>query len=216
VGQADDIAARLRRFVSEQSLSVERRALALDAIDAFVSFDARQELASLEPLAAAASSTNKAVYEVGAQLLALLARRFDAARDRWRVLATSRSATARFHAIAYLDGQMPEAFLLEVLRLGLADRATRVRAKSVEVTEAFELRELLPDLERLATEEKAEAVLEALADYLPMLRDGYALSPDHKWVQFRLPGAFVSAPLHGPATAAAIAEVIAEERRKRQ
>jgi hypothetical protein len=39
----------------------------------------------------------------------------------------------------------------------------QVRAKSVEVTEAFELRELLPDLERLATEEKA--VLEALTDY---------------------------------------------------
>lgn len=217
MSSADTIALSLRAFVDEQALPPERKELALRAIEAFVSFDAQQDVTLLEPLAAAASSTNKAVYEVGAQLLALLALRFDAARERWRALATSRTVAARFRAMAYLDGRMPRPFLLDLVRLGLVDSSDKVRAKAVELTDELGLREMLPMLARMETEERSELVTKALAFYVPMLRDGYALtssSADHHYVQFRVPDALVSAPLHGPCTAEAIAAVIDEERKK--
>lgn len=218
MGSAEAIALSLRAFVNKQALPPEREELALKAIEAFVSFDARQDVTLLEPLAAAAASTSKAVYEVGAQLLALLARRFEAGRDRWRALATSRLVTSRFRAVAYLDEHMPKPFLLDLVRAGLADSSAKVRAKAVEVADELGLREMLPVLTQMEAEERTELVTEALAYYVPMLRDGFALtsySADHHYVRFRLPGALVSAPLHGPATAEAIAAVMDEERKKR-
>lgn len=86
------------------------------------------------------------------------------------------------------------------------------------MTDELGLREMLPVLAQMETEERTELVTEAIAYHVPLLRDGFALtssSADHHYVRFRLPGALISAPLHGPATAEAIAAVMDEERKKR-
>lgn len=219
MSDAPAIAARFRRFLAEQRMPPDRRAAAEAAIEAFVAFAEGQEPSALDPLVVAARSPHKAVYETGALLLSTLAGLFEPAQRRWRALAEDKSATARFHAIAYLEQPMPESLCLEVLRLGLRDASARVRAKAVEGAEGHALRVLLPELEEMQRHESDTKVRAALAFHLPILRDGYALdSPasDRHYVRFRLPGALVSAPLHGKPTPEAIAALIAAKAAERR
>jgi hypothetical protein len=213
-----EIAADFRKFLGEQDLSPERRALAEAAITAFLDFSDREDPALLAPLIAAARAPARALFEIGATLLGLLAQEFEAAREAWLGLTIDRTSTARFTAVAYLTPEMPRGFAQRVVERALADKSTKVRSKGVELASELELRALVPQLERLATDDPDEAVRRSLASWLPILRDGYRLvgtKEDGYWVHFRVPGAYISAPFHGDPTPAAIAAVIQEESARR-
>jgi hypothetical protein len=180
----------LRRFPKEPA---ERMAVAFAAVDAFEACEGRANVTQvdLEPLAAAASSPYKLVFETGAHLLAQLAIRRTAAQQCVLTMARDKNATARFHAVAYLIKEMPEPFRLEIIKLALSDRSAKVRSKGIEGAEQFKFKQLLPQLEKMQKTESNDSVKESLAMHLSLLRDGYHLekTPDGYYLTVRRPKA---------------------------
>ena len=214
VSSAAEIAEQFRAFVGSGGLAPEGREVASAAITAFVAYDADQDPSVLPALLAAARDRRKAVVEVGAQLLALLARCFQPAQDAWRALARDRTVAARFAAIAFLDPEMPSELIEAVLEAGLSDKAAQVRAKTVEVATTLERRALVPAIERLVQDPDAKVRKEVEA-WLPILRDGYRLEPGKEagwwWISFCVPGSSISAPFQGNPTPEAIRAAIDAE-----
>jgi hypothetical protein len=167
--------------------------LALAAVDAFEVCESKSEAApgDLVPLFIAARSPHKLVFETGGHLLAQLAIRQRAAQACFLAMARDKSATARFHAVAYLDEGMPEPFQLEIIKLALSDRSAKVRGKGIERAEQFKFKVLLPQLEEMQQTESNDSVKESLALHLPLLRDGYHLekTPDGYYLTVRQPKA---------------------------
>src|SRR4051794_21169987 len=121
------------------NLPADRLAVALAAVEAFEACERMAEptTADLEPLVAAASSPHKVVFEVGCNLLVVLAARCAAAQSCLFQMARDKSATARFHAVAHLDTSLPEELRLEIVNLALRDRSAKVRQKGIEGAEKF-------------------------------------------------------------------------------
>lgn len=214
----------LRGFPKEPP---ERMALALAAVDAYASIvrKARVTAEDLAPLVAAASSRHTLVFETGAKLLndlSCLAGRQQVVEEAIRGMATSRDATARFHAVAYLEGEARREFLLEIVRLALADKSAKVRWKGVDVANRLDLKELIPDLKQLQKTERNTGVLETLASELPLLEQGWVVQPvkDSKdfslWIKHRdgsTSGTVISkAQSQGPALKTAIAKLRRDSR----
>src|SRR5262249_6176435 len=88
-----------------------------------------------------------------------------------------KNATARFHAVAYLDEELPEALRREVVQLALSDRSAKVRQMGIEGAERFKFMQFLPHLEEMQRTETNEAVRRSLALHVPLLRDGFLLKP---------------------------------------
>jgi hypothetical protein len=180
----------LRKFPKEPA---EQMAVAFAAVDAFEACEDKPNITQvdLEPLVAAASSLRKLVHETGAHLLAQLAIRRTAAQQGVLTMARDKSATARFHAVAYLIEEMPEEFRLEIIKLALSDRSAKVRAKGIERAEQFKFKQLLPQLEKMQKTESHDSVKESLALHVPLLRDGYHLekTPDGYYLTVRRPKA---------------------------
>jgi hypothetical protein len=155
----------------------DQRALALSAIDAYETGERNEALSrgDLAPLIRAASDPHKIVFEVGCHLLAHLATSRVEGQDAFRAMARSKDATARFHAVAYLEESMPEPLRLEIVELALGDRSARVRTKGIERAMDFSFKALLPRLEQMLATEKTNKVKRTLALFVPLLRDGYCL-----------------------------------------
>ena len=112
----------LRNF---PNLPADRLATALAAVEACEACERMTEptTADLDPLVAAAISPHKVVFEVGSNLLVELAARYAVAKGALRQMARDKSATARFHAVAYLNASLPEELRLEIVSLALRDRS---------------------------------------------------------------------------------------------
>ncbi len=173
---ADQYREWLGRFPAEPA---DRMATALAAIEAFEACERKPDLAEadLQPLVAAATSTHKRVVETGCKLLVQLALRHPAARECLLQMARSKDAAARFHAVAYLHGELPETLRLEIVGLALRDRSAKVRKKGIERAEQFRFRGFLPLLQEMERMESHAGVRASLDLHLPLLRDGYRLQP---------------------------------------
>lgn len=166
----------LQRFPQEPA---DRRVLALAAIDAFESCEHDPQATGdrLEPLRAAAGSSHKLVFETGARLLARLAVAHSAARDLLLAMSRDKSATPRFHAVAFLTDELPDNLRLEIVHRALHDRSEKILRKGIERAEEFRFLQFLPRLEELQRRETRDKVRRSLALHLPLLRDGYRLEP---------------------------------------
>lgn len=164
----------LRNFPKEPAA---RMAVALAAIDAFETCERQVSDASLSRLVLAACSTHKLVFEIGCSLLVRLATGNAEGQQCLLQMARDKHATARFHAVAYLDVELPEALRREVVELALADRSAMVRQKGIEGAERFKFTHLLPQLEDMQRKETNKAVRRSLALHVPLLRDGFLLEP---------------------------------------
>jgi hypothetical protein len=160
----------LRNFPEEPA---DRMAMALAAIDAFEACERHVTAANLRPLVIAASSSHKLVFETGCNLLVRLAARHSEAQQCLSQMARDKIATARFHAVAYLDEELPEALRREIVQLALGDRSAKVRQKGIEGAERFKFTEFLPRLEEIQRTETIKSVQRSLAFHIPLLRDGY-------------------------------------------
>src|SRR5262245_29734849 len=159
---ADQWRRWLRGFTREPE---ERLALALQAVDAFEALSAGRSTddQAVQNLAQAASSPHKLVFETGCRLLVRLAATQPICQQAIERMASSRDATARLHAVAYLDASLPESLRLSVIDRALSDRSARVREKGIEQTETFGFRHWLPRLEAMMASESKADVLESLA-----------------------------------------------------
>jgi len=117
-------------------------------------------------------------------------------------MASSRSWTARFHAVAYLDAALPESLRLSVIDRALSDRNSRVRAMAVQQAETFGFRHLLSRVEAMIASQSPANVRKCLALHLPLLRDRFRLEPAPDgfvyWLTVRAPGSIrgLSIPAH--------------------
>ena len=166
--------AWLKNFPNEPA---DRVAAALAAVDAAEVYEREGTAASLAPLVLAACSPHKLVFETGCNLLLKLATSHPQARQCLLQMACDRNATARFHAVAYLESAPPEELRLEIVTLALRDRSTKVRRKGIEMAEKFGFRQFLPRLEEMERTEIDPDVLRSLAFHVPILRDGFLLEP---------------------------------------
>jgi len=164
----------LSRFTREPK---ERLAQAFEAVDAFEALSAGPDAQILQSLVKAASSPHKLVFETGCKLLFLLAATHENCQQAIDRMSSSQDATARFHAVAYLNASLPESLRFSVIDRALSDRSSRVRQMAVEQAEAFGFREFLPRLEGMIASELRANVLKSLAFSVPLLRDGFLLEP---------------------------------------
>lgn len=174
MGVTDYYRGWLRNFPKEPA---DRMKAALAAVDAFEACERETEPSAddLQPLVFAASSPHKLVFETGCNLLVLLAARHTTAQRCLLQMAQDKNATARFHAVAYLDAGLAEELRLEILRLALRDRSAKVRQKGIEGAERFRFKGFLSQLQEMQQTESNEAVRRSLAFHIPLLRDGYLL-----------------------------------------
>lgn len=166
----------LRGFSREPE---DRLALALAAVDAFEMLLAQpsDEAAAVHAIVQAASSADKLVFETGCHILFHLAATLPSCRDAIERMASAPDSTSRFHAIAYLQQSLPEPLKQTIIQRALADRSGKVRAKAVEKVEEFQLYHYVPQLEALLSSENDTQALASLSLHLPLLRDGFQLSP---------------------------------------
>jgi hypothetical protein len=173
-----NIAERFREWLRNfPTVPAERMAMALAAIEAFEAFERRSSAADLRPLVMAASSSHKLVFETGCRLLVRLAAHHTGAQQCLSEMAKDKNATARFHAAAYLDDELPEALRREIVHQALSDRSAKVRQKGIEGVERFKFTDLLSRLEEMQRTETNEGVRRSLALHVPLLRDGFLLEP---------------------------------------
>jgi hypothetical protein len=158
-------------------------AIGLQAIDAFdrLADSGLLDDTSLRHVIAAATCPASAVWGVGCDLLFVLAKTHPTARDAIRTILASKQMSPRWQIIASVHGryrtELPYEFILEVLRTGLADKSAKVRRFAIDRGASAELLDLLPDLLALRSNEQDAKVLDSLAFYIPLLRDGYRLEP---------------------------------------
>jgi hypothetical protein len=157
----------------------DRMEMALAAISAFEECERKRQAIApeLAALVRAARSPHKLVFETGCKLLVHLAERQTEAQRCIRDMAQDKNATARFHAVAYLDHKLPEELRLQVVGLALRDRSAKVRLKGIEGAERFKFTQFLSQLEQMQRSETNKGVCSALALHVPLLRDGFLLEP---------------------------------------
>lgn len=171
------VVASHRHHITQNWKKAQDRALGFAALDAFeallqVEDPGEDELAAV---VAAARSPHKLVFDLGGELLRLLAQRSEGARAALRGLLASRSAKQRLVAIAYLTPSFPRPFLIDLLRLGLADRSGEVVQKAAERCADARLTELLPELARAERASTSKDTREWISLMKDIARDGYAV-----------------------------------------
>src|SRR4051812_7882127 len=108
------IAERYREWLKDfPKEPADRMVAALAAVDAAEVYERQGIGASLAPLVLAACSPHKLVFETGCNLLVKLATSHPEARQCLLQMARDKDATARFHAVAYLESALPEELRLE-------------------------------------------------------------------------------------------------------
>jgi len=182
-----------RRWLSRFTRQPKHRlAQAFEAVDAFEALSAGPDEQILQSLVKAASSPHKLVFETGCHLLVLLAATQENCQQAIDRMSSSQDATARFHAVAYLNASLPESLRFSIIDRALSDRSSRVRAMAVQQAETFGLRHLLPRLEDMIASESRANVLKSLALHVPLLRDGFLLEPEPDgsgyWLTVSTPG----------------------------
>jgi hypothetical protein len=178
----------------------DRRAMALAAIDAFEAAEGKKApiASELEPLVKAASSSHKLVYETGGNLLAVLARTRQEAQQCFLEMAQSKNATARFHAVAYLDKNHPEQLRIQVIEFALPDRSAKVRRMAVQQIEEWGMSDFLPRLIEMQKVEQEDSVQRSLDLHVPLLRDGYRIKPADSGSGFYLTTRYPDGSMGGP------------------
>lgn len=179
----------------------ERVASALAVVDAFEICQRKKPLPvkDLKPLVDGAGSTHKLISEPACNLLFLLARRRKEAQQSLLQMASDkRNPTARFHAVAYLDDEIPESLRLAIVQTALVDRANKVKRDAIDKAERFRFKQLLPKLEQMQKTETDEDVQRSLAFHIPILRDGFLLKPAQDGTGYDLilrgPGGCIGGP----------------------
>jgi hypothetical protein len=170
----------------------DQKTLALAAIEAFEVNEAKELLVEedLAFLVLAACSSHKLVYDTAWCLLGKLAQAHQEAQRCFIRLSGHRSATTRFHAIAYADRSLPESLLTEIFSLALRDRSAKVRSMGIQRVEELGSTPFLEQLAEMQQAETDKGVLEILAFHVPLLRDGYCIrvSTDGKTKQLVMRG----------------------------
>ena len=175
-----NVAARYRAWLDGfPKEPQDRMAIALDAIAAYEAIErnGQANASDLELLVAAFCSPHKLVFETGCNLLVALAQSHLEVQQCLLQMARHKGTTARFHAIVYLNRNLPAPLLNQVVTLALGDRSSKVRGKGVEQAEGLGLTAFLPQLEEMQRTESDEFVLRQLAFHIPLLRDGYLVEP---------------------------------------
>jgi hypothetical protein len=131
----------------------------------------------LVPIVEAASSSRRPLYENATQLLSKLTGKFSEAREAVESMAMDPRSYVRFNAILCLGKLTPATFTAQLLRQGLRDKSANVRRKAADWTGRLRTRELVPDLETAAAQEKNAKVKVTIEFELKLLRDGYIKEP---------------------------------------
>jgi hypothetical protein len=163
----------LRSFPNQPSATLGPAFDAVDAYEACLHCPADDR--SLQAIVRAASSPHKIVFEVGCHILVELARTSEPAQTALVAMSSGKDTTARFHAVAYLSQSLPADLRHTIVQRSLRDRSAKVRQKAIERAEQFQFKDLLPELETLASTEANASVRRTLALFLPLLRDGFLL-----------------------------------------
>ena len=167
----------LRGYLRKRCPELEPALLA--AIDAFDSIQQGKSVTPevLEPIVEAASSSRRPVYENATTLLGKLTEHHAEARAAVGTMANNSRSHVRFNAILCLGKSTPLSFSVPLLKQGLRDKSANVREKAADWAVTLRLRELVPDLEEAAAQEKNAGAAETIEFGLKLLRDGYILEP---------------------------------------
>jgi hypothetical protein len=116
--------------------------------------------------------------EYAAGLLGRLARRFQVAKDSIQRLSVDRRLRARVNALVALESFEVCDLHEAIARVALEDRSTKVRNLAADKIRGWNLRQLLPDLERAIAREPKLELRTTLEKQRDLLRDGYSLKHD--------------------------------------
>jgi hypothetical protein len=157
----------------------ELEAPLLAAIDAFDSIQQGKAVTPevLEPIVQAVSSSRRPLYENVTTLLSKLTEQHAEARAAIERMAKDPRSHVRFNAILCLGKSTPLSFSVRVLQQALRDKSAKVRQKAADWAGRLRLRELVPDLEEAAAQEKNAGAAGTIEFELKLLRDGYILKP---------------------------------------
>ena len=147
---------------------------AIDAFDAIQAGD-RVTQRLLEPIVKAASDSRKTLFDIPVGFLDQLTGAHDEARQAVSEMAENKRSFTRFNAITCIGKSAPKSFKLDLLRQGLRDKSSRVRAKAADWAGRHRLKELVPELEQALAAEKNDKARATIEFELRLLRDGYIL-----------------------------------------
>jgi hypothetical protein len=142
-------------------------------------FGTEPDRACLEALLRAAKSHESHVAVVAADLLYDLAANHEAARNAIRSLSEDGDEGARFWAIsaATMHRPIPNPFVVDILRNGLADVRPKVSMHAAQKVAELRIKELLPALQDMFSGLKDPSDLEWCELYIELVRDGYRVLP---------------------------------------
>ena len=157
----------------------ELEQLIVAALDAFDAIQATGNVTPelLSPIVEAASSSRGPLYENASGLLGKLLGEFEGARKAVMLMSIHSQSSVRFNAILCIGESTPRPFSLTILRNGLQDKSSRIRAKAADWICTMRIRELVPELERAFAQEGNKTAKKTIEFALKLLRDGYILRP---------------------------------------
>ncbi|MCI0639449.1 MAG: hypothetical protein L0Y72_01460 [Gemmataceae bacterium] len=155
--------------------------IALAALDCFDRCTATksEQPPSLDPITQLAQSEKRDLREMAVSLLLLLGEGLPTARSQLRSLLLSKNGDVRFTALSHLQyfrPNFPKEFLCDFIRQSLTDRSARMRQMAGQACVAFELVEMIPDLESKADVEKNPKLRENLTKNAHLLNHGFYVS----------------------------------------
>jgi hypothetical protein len=118
---------------------------------------------ALEATTRAVSNSREGVYDIGTEVLGALADYDQRALQVIATLARSQDARVRHNAIICLTDETPLEAELEVIRITLSDRSSRVRRKAADWASHLHLQQLLPDLRSALIRETHQEAREVVA-----------------------------------------------------
>lgn len=170
-----------RSWLAGRHESEDLKAIALRAISLYVR--AKEEPNSsdqfLDELLTAAAHPRFVVWEVALPLLAELAECSAASRTRIRALASNKDSELRRRSIQYINDNYPRDFCVDLLRLMLTDRSSRVRGFAAGRIESLNLVELLPLMDEALSREKNAATRFEIEFSMCLLRDNHFEYDNH-------------------------------------
>lgn len=114
-------------------------------------------------------------WQIAVDLLGEIALEHQAACDEISAMAEDRQVHVRYNALQCLSRKTPREFAFSMLQKALTDRSPAIRKFAVQQCDHFDLKEIIPNVERMKKTEKDEGVIRTLDFNLPLLRDGIRL-----------------------------------------
>jgi len=150
------------------------------ALDAFGACQGQLQVApaAVHPIREALSSRYSRVREMAAEMILLLATRFEPARNVIVESLSDPDEHVRFSMISHFQFyRMPFSpdFIRQVLERSLKDKSARNRTMAVQGCNTYMREDLLPELEKMLHADKSSKVLESIKYHLPLMQKGYSV-----------------------------------------